>query len=378
MAVTESAPRSAQRAQLAAVLSDEKLQAIVISSYQGVSYFARTHIITQVSVPDRLEFLVMFHDGRSTLLVCNLETSMVERQTDVDDVREYVEFVDVPARALADLLRAEGITSGRIGIEARRLHLEASEILRAELPESELVPVDDHVERLQAVKAHDEIEQLRHGAQTTLDAVLEAAASAAVGTTELALCSDIVSRMMVKGGIPSFIVFGAGARGLEAHAEALDTPLREGDIWRIDLGGRFFDVVNSDLARTGVVGEATSRQEEILHALRATQDAGYAAIEPGRPASEVFSAVKAEFGRQGLPFFMPHIGHGLGIGLHEFPMLEPGNPAPLEVGMVLNVEPMVRIPGHGECYHVEDLAVVTEDGHRLLTRPQQGLIRIGS
>jgi Xaa-Pro aminopeptidase len=183
---------------------------------------------------------------------------------------------------------------------------------------------------------------------------------------------------MKSGGLLSFMVFSAGERALGAHAEAVDRPLVEGDIWRIDFGARFFNVINSDLARTGVVGEPTRQQEETLHALRATQDAGFNALEPGRPANEVFAAVKNEFAKQGLPFFMPHIGHGLGIGVHEFPMLEPHNAIPLEVGMVLNIEPMVRVEGRGECYHTEDLAVVTPDGHRLLTKPQTDLIRIGA
>jgi len=378
MSLTALAPRGAQRARLAELAAEQDLRAVVICSYQGVSYFARTHIITQVSVPDRLEFLIVFADGRSTLLVCNLETSMVRSQTDVDDVREYVEFVDVPARALVDLLRAEGVTSGRVGIEARRLHAEAYDELRGSLGDVELVPLDDAVERLQSVKTALEVEQLGYGAQATLDAVVWSAERAVAGTSELAYCADVLSRMMVAGGVPSFIVFGSGERALQAHAEAVDQPFREGDIWRIDVGARFFDTINSDLARTGVVGEPSARQEEVLAALRATQDAGFAAIEPGRPARDVFVAVKDEFARQGLPFFMPHIGHGLGVGLHEFPMLEPANDAPLEVGMVLNVEPMVRIDDHGECYHTEDLVVVTEDGYRLLTEPQSALIRIGT
>jgi Xaa-Pro aminopeptidase len=73
---------------------------------------------------------------------------------------------------------------------------------------------------------------------------------------------------------------------------------------------------------------------------------------------------------------MPHVGHGIGIGLHEFPILHPGNHAPLRAGMVLNVEPMFKSAARRECYHVEDLAVVTEDGFRLLTQPQSSLLRI--
>jgi len=88
------------------------------------------------------------------------------------------------------------------------------------------------------------------------------------------------------------------------------------------------------------------------------------------PASGIclFRAVEREFARQNLPFFMPHVGHGLGIGLHAAPILEPNNTTPLELGMVINVEPMIRLDDDGECYHTEDLAHVTPDGFELLTR----------
>ena len=184
--------------------------------------------------------------------------------------------------------------------------------------------------------------------------------------------------MAAAGGVPTFLVFATGERTLQAHPEAASAPFEPGSLWRIDVGARFDNVINSDLARTGVVGEPSPEQEDILTALRACQSAGYAAIEPGRPAKDVFEAVKAEFGRQGIDFWMPHVGHGLGIGLHEAPLLEPRNETPLETGMVLNVEPMARIHDRNECYHVEDLAEVTEDGFRLLTKPQDSLIRIAA
>lgn len=90
------------------------------------------------------------------------------------------------------------------------------------------------------------------------------------------------------------------------------------------------------------------------------------------------NSADAEFKRQSLPFAMPHVGHGIGIGLHEFPILEPANDTPLQVDMVVNVEPMAVLTGRKEAYHVEDLAEVTPDGPRVLTPPQQQLLRMPS
>jgi len=375
--LTDAPPTTAEhRARLDALIADADLRAVVCSSYQTVSYFGGTHIMTQVSVPDRLEFAIAFAGGDAALLVCDIEASMVRSQSDITDVAEYTEFADVPADALVALLKTRGVTSGRVGYEARRLHADAYLRLTSALPELELVAVDDEVEGLQSVKSSNETEMLKYGAQTTLDAVLATAAEMSTATTELDFAAATFSRMLRGGGQPVFLVFGAGERALQAHAEATDRPFHEGEIWRIDLGARFFDTINSDLARTGVTGEPTTEQEETLRALRATQDAGFAACEPGRPACEVYRVVEAEFERQGLPFRMPHIGHGLGIGLHEFPMLEPKNTTPLEAGMVLNVEPMAVFPDRNECYHTEDLIVVGADESKLLTKPQDSLIRI--
>jgi Xaa-Pro aminopeptidase len=367
-----------QRDSLRALLEQHDLRGAAISSYQAVSYLCGTNILTQVSLPDRLAFCVVLDDGTTAMIVCSIEASMVRTQTDVDDIVEYTEFVDDPTEVLAQFLADHGFTKGRLGIEGRRLPTRSADILRRAIPGLELVIVDEGVEELQTIKSTDEIAMMRDAANNTLNAVLAGVAVTQPGATELALIADIGASMYNSGGMPVFTFFSTGERALGAHMEAIDRPLVEGELWRIDLGGRFYELMNSDLARTGVVGTPSAEQEDILQNLLATQAAGFAALEPGRPACDVFHAVAAEFAKRGMAFQMPHVGHGIGIGLHEFPILHPGNKAPLEAGMVLNIEPMYKAIDRRECYHVEDLAVVTEGGFELLTQPQSSLVVIGS
>jgi Xaa-Pro aminopeptidase len=363
-------------ARLDQILERRNLDCAVVCSYQNVSYFGGTYLMTQISLPDRLAYLILPKGKPPTLLVCGIETSMVRSQTDIEDIRDYVEFVDNPTDVLAGILRERGLAGASIGVDARRIPLASGDHLREKLSAAELVSIDDDIELAQSVKSRSEIDTLEAGAKATLAAAEETAAELRAGATERDFSTMVFLKLMEKGGAPLFLVFASGERTMHAHPESLDLRLDPGTLWRIDFGARFNQVINSDLARTGVVGPPSKEQSATLKALRATQDAGFNAIEPGRPAKDIFNAVKDEFKRQGLPFSMPHIGHGMGIGLHEFPMLEPANDIRLQAGMVLNVEPMVVMKDRKEAYHTEDLAEVTVNGARLLTPPQKELLQV--
>jgi Xaa-Pro aminopeptidase len=56
-------------------------------------------------------------------------------------------------------------------------------------------------------------------------------------------------------------------------------------------------------------------------------------------------------------------GHGVGLSVHEGPGLNDI----LEPGMVLTVEPGIYEEKRGGC-RIEDMVLVTKDGHKVLSR----------
>jgi Xaa-Pro aminopeptidase len=142
----------------------------------------------------------------------------------------------------------------------------------------------------------------------------------------------------------------------------------------------FFDIIHSFNGyrtcyyRTFAVGSATSSQRDAYTKARQWMDASIDMIKPGVGTDEVaavwpraeefgFDSEMAAFGLQ--------FGHGLGLGLHERPIISRLNsmkePIELQVGMVFALETYCPASDGFSAARIEEEVVVTPDGPRILT-----------
>lgn len=104
-------------------------------------------------------------------------------------------------------------------------------------------------------------------------------------------------------------------------------------------------------------------------------------LRPGTTPAELYGHSVREAGRLGFAEgFMglgenkvPFLGHGIGLAIDGYPPIAKGFDAPLEVGMVLAVEPKHGIPGVG-MVGVENTFEVTESGGRCLTGERYDIV----
>ena len=362
---------------IAHALSEQGIDALLIMSPTGTTYLSGCYLLTQTVIPERQAYVLLTADGDADYLICNIEAHSAHRTSRIKSIHEYVEFAEEPVVAAARLLVDKGLSHGRIAIEPGKMPYASLHHLEKNLPDASWVNWEDDFGRMLMVKDSHEVDALATAGEATRAAIESGMTGALPGCSERDVATAILTGIMDAGIMPLFNVFASGPQLLEAHAEATTRRLEKHDIVRVDMGGRMSaNNYLSDMARTAVVGSPTPEQASIYNRLCNTQSAVFDHIKPGIPISALFHRCADTFASEGLPFSMPHIGHGMGIGLHEAPMINAANETILEEGMVLNIEPFVAMPDRGETYHIEDLAVVTDKGCRLLTTPHSELIQI--
>jgi Xaa-Pro aminopeptidase len=139
----------------------------------------------------------------------------------------------------------------------------------------------------------------------------------------------------------------------------------------------------ADMARTFVVGDPLPEHAELIAEMtRLAQEAlkqAEAAVRPGITGLELYDATcdlfeadgwatqRTSGAKTGPDGFQHSLGHGVGLEVHEAPPLGLAGHEPLVPGDVVAIEPGLSDSQVGVVIF-EDLVLVTEDGHEVLTR----------
>lgn len=352
------------------------LGALVAASPENVFYTSGCYLITQFNIRDRIAFAVIPYEGDPTLVVHNIEESFAREQSRIHDVRSYspeyrstffTEFSTKPLEVLTNVLKEKGIEKGKIGLEKNYLSASYYEELLKMLPEASFVNSTPVFMSLRMIKTRDEIEVLRKAAKTTAEAAVEAFQRTRLGDTERVIARSM-SDCLIRGGADSvaFLVLGAGGRSAFAHHKPEEIKIKYGDLVRVDVGGIFMGYY-SDIVRSAVVGRDQSNKHSVYFKLAKAQREVIELIKPGVNISELYNACMKIYKNLGLKeTALPHIGHGIGLEVHEYPMINPHSNEVLKASMVINIETFYFIKDLAG-YHVEDTILVTNDGYEILT-----------
>jgi Xaa-Pro aminopeptidase len=265
----------------------------------------------------------------------------------------------------------------RLGFEDQHVSVRTHGRLREVIPNRiELLAAGGLVESLRVVKEPGEIERIAAAAALTDEVYGVLREQGLVGRTEREVAVSLEAEMRRRGGEPGFTsIVASSERGALPHAQPADVPIAAGTLVTLDIGARL-DGYHSDCTRTWATGELPDELAEAYALVQRAQAAALSAVRPGPEGREVDAVARDMIEAAGHGEHFGHgLGHGVGLEIHEAPRLARTAEAPLASGNVVTVEPGVYLPGRGGV-RIEDLVVVTEDGHRVLSGTTKELVTV--
>jgi Xaa-Pro aminopeptidase len=281
-------------------------------------------------------------------------------------------------REIKQLLAAQGLDGEPVGVDIIELPF------LAEMQRQGLTVVDAQQAMLDArqIKSADEIMLLTQAAAMVDGVYTDIVEALKPGVRENEIVALASKRLYEMGSEQVEAINAVSGERCNPHPHNFsDRIIRPGD-------QAFFDIIQSYNGyrtcyyRTFSVVSATTSQRDAYAKAREWMDVAIQAVKPGVGTDDIarlwpaatdfgFASEMAAFGLQ--------FGHGLGLGLHERPIISRLNSLdhPVEIlpGMVFALETYCPASDGFSAARIEEEVVVTDDGPRILTLfPAQDLI----
>ena len=365
-------------------LAEREVAALWVTGLSNVRYltgFSGSNASLLLHAADRAEAHVLATDGRYATQV-HAEVDGIGADVRVEITRGDGWLTDAfggvrggePVRgrrlgAAVDVVDVVDVVDrAELGIEAAHLMLSRYLTLGDLLPEATPRPLTGTVEELRSTKDRSELAVLHRAGHITASAFAAMWGWLAPGMTEREVAHRLLGEMVTRGADgPAFdFIVAAGINGARPHHAPTDYVLRRGDLVTVDAGARI-DGYHADMTRTVALGAPDPKLRDIYALVASAQLRGAEACVQDLPAAAVDDACRTFISERGYGTEFGHpSGHGVGLDIHEFPILHGDQAARLRAGMAITVEPGIYLPGVGGV-RIEDVVAVTGDGPKILT-----------
>jgi Xaa-Pro aminopeptidase len=278
-------------------------------------------------------------------------------------------------KAFNDMLRADGIH--RLGFEAESMLFANYNRLKDKLIVEELVPLGHEITNMRRIKTPKELEFIKKAEAIGDQVFTEILTFIKPGMSELEIAAKIEYLLKVNGGQSSSFpaIVASGINSAMPHAVPSQKKIEIGDFLTLDFGC-VYEGYCSDMTRTIVIGKASDKQKEVYNTVLRAQLAALDFIKAGCKGKEIDKVARDIIYNAGYEGCFGHgLGHSVGLNIHENPRLSPLEEDTILAGMIETVEPGIYIKGFGGV-RIEDLVVVTENGHENYTFSDKSLIEL--
>lgn len=150
-----------------------------------------------------------------------------------------------------------------------------------------------------------------------------------------------------------------------AHHVAGATKLKPNDVVLIDAGANYRGY-KSDMTRCFFIGKGIPEVLALYKILQSVQEKAVDIVRPGLSVKSFDVQVRAMLGKH-QALFTHALGHGIGLEIHEDPVIAGRSKDVIQEHIVHSVEPGLYKPGIGGV-RIEDTVIVTKNGCEVVTK----------
>jgi Xaa-Pro aminopeptidase len=222
------------------------------------------------------------------------------------------------------------------------------------------------IESVRSIKDNSEVLAVKRAGRIAAQALMKTTRAIKPGITENELAGLLdfqIRKLGATNSFPTIVAFGANAS--RPHHQPSMRKLKKNDTILIDFGAGYKGYC-SDITRCLVVGRPSSLYKKVYNAVRQAQQAAIKMIKAGVEITKVDTAARKVIAEHDLPVYGHGTGHGLGLEIHEGPVVAQKRKGRLKAGQVITIEPGVYIPGKLGV-RIEDDILVTRNGCKILS-----------
>lgn len=333
-----------------------------------------------ISKPENTFYLSGFSGTTADLLISKDKAVLVTDFRYCERAKEEVSEAEIETSPdildkLEKTVKSLGLKS--VAVETHFLTHDIYEELKAKLAPIAMRSASKAVEQLREIKDEEELLLMTESAKISSAAFSHIFPFIKPGVTEEEVAVELLTFLYGHGAekMAFEVIVASGIRSAMPHAKTSQKRISSGDFVTIDLGV-VYKGYYSDMARTVVVGKASDKQREIYELVKTAQARALKEVKAEKTGAEINQICRDFFAEAGqAEYFLHNLGHGVGLEVHERPLLSAKEKDALKEGMVFTVEPGLYIGGFGGV-RIEDMVVLKEEGPEILTKYSRELIEL--
>lgn len=229
------------------------------------------------------------------------------------------------------------------------------------------------IEKQRMIKDDNEIEMIKKACELTDNCFSHLLQFIKIGMTEKEIAYEIEKYFLKNGadGLAFETIVASGKNSSKPHAKTTDRKIDVGDPITIDFGCKYKGYC-SDMTRTIFAGYVPEKIKPIYNLVLKNQLQTEKDMKDGTNIRILSRNVDNDFKLNG--YSLVHaLGHGVGLDIHELPIVSFKNDNLLKENMVITNEPGIYMPGEFGV-RIEDTVLITKSGCINLTKSDKNYI----